>query len=83
MPKEKMLVGQCNAPGEPSKSRVIEIGWMKDYAYVDLAITTIADDTGELVPGETVRVDSMTWIQVNGLIRHLRRARDDANGKPE
>lgn len=83
MPKEKIFIGGGGTlpDGQESPFQYIEITWGRDMAHVDIAMVLYEAGDDVEVGRRQYHLDS--WHMVNGLIGHLKRARDSAFGRPE
>lgn len=85
MPKEVVRSRREYQSPPPAKELVVGVHWGRDAEYVQVATTLLDSVSGSPVVWEV----SGGWFvdldrrSINDLIRHLRRARDQAFGRDE
>ena len=79
MPKEIVIDRQ--APGETDP--LLEVSWQRDLEHVQIAAYSRHSVTLQTIGREEAQFVTLDRPRINDLIRHLRRARDQAFGRDE
>ena len=88
MPKEVVRANAEAPEGAIGGYTVVEVGWSRETGHVQIVTKCLNDLGGRLVEDEGIHYTdgmyaSLDRRSINTLIRHLRRARDQAFGRDE
>lgn len=92
MPRERIIL--CQRTPAPTADHTstgrrgiyhvaVDIGWAANSGHVSMQFVGLADDTSETFAPDEPYAEGMSFMQLNALIKLLRKARDGAFGKPE